>query len=228
MADKRYSEGTDYLVREVVPTTACDIDGNVIPNFSWTQTAPALITAVEPFESFGQIRAYQGDISGNVTGLDFGNRCQRQGTGGYTLGFWSNRNGRNLFGGDDLAAMVALNLRNEDGTEFNPASYDAFRTWILSANSTNMAYMLSAQFAASKLNVFNGFIDGDALLEVNGQIGTLNGWFALANTSLGSFGLTLSGHEERANQEGLKNIFDSVNNNNFVIINTACYACPAS
>ncbi len=222
-------EGTDYLVMEDVPTAACDLNGVVIPGFSWVQTAPAMIQTVEPFPSTTLRRAYQGDLFANVTGLDFGNRCQRQGTGGYTLGFWSNRNGKAIFeSGSDLAEMVALNLRNASGAHFNPTDYASFRTWLLGANATNMAYMLSAQYAASKLNVYNGFIVGDALLDVNGEIGTLNDWFAEAQTSLGNFGSTLSGDSERANQERLKNIFDAVNNNNFVIINTDCRVCTTN
>ena len=64
--------------------------------------------------------------------------------------------------------MVALNLRNANGSHFNPTTYAQFKTWILNATATNMAYMLSAQLAAMKLNVLNGFVDGAAVIYAPG------------------------------------------------------------
>jgi len=104
---------------------------------------------------------------GDDNTVEFGNVCVGAG-GGLTLGFWSNKNGQALFGADDLALMVSLNLRNADGTAFNPASYSAFRTWLLNATATNMAYMLSAQLAAMELNVLNGKVGGGALVYAPG------------------------------------------------------------
>ena len=213
-------DGTDYYVREDVPA-AC----NAPAGSYWQQTAPSSLTT--PPGSMVAVRGYEGTITNaNVTGLDFGNRCLRNGTGGFTLGFWSNRNGAALYGADDAAMLAALNLRNAAGAHFDPTSnHSAFKSWLLSANATNMAYMLSAQMAATSLNVHNGFIDGNALLDVGGQIGTINGWRTEANNSLGSFGNTTSPHAERAAQERLKNIFDAINNNNFLFIQTGCTAC---
>lgn len=91
--------------------------------------------------------------------VKFGNVCLGAG-GGRTLGFWSNKNGQALFGVDDLALMVNLNLRNANGSDFNPGNYTAFRTWLLGAKATNMAYMLSAQLSAMELNVLNGKVNG--------------------------------------------------------------------
>ena len=53
--------------------------------------------------------------------VEFGNLCLGAG-GGLTLGFWSNKNGKALFGADDLALMVSLNLRNASGSNFDPAT----------------------------------------------------------------------------------------------------------
>ncbi len=157
------------------------------------------------------------------TVVRFGNLCLGAG-GGKTLGFWSNRNGQALFGADDLAAMVALNLRNANGTHFNPASYTAFRTWLLNASATNMAHMLSAQLAAMKLNVHNGLVIGGSLIYAPGTtsanplgFATVNAVIAEADASLGADGLTLDGHPQRSSQEALKNALDRANNNlNFV------------
>ena len=41
-----------------------------------------------------------------ASGLNFGNVCVGAG-GGRTLGFWSNKNGKALFGAGDLALMVS-------------------------------------------------------------------------------------------------------------------------
>lgn len=155
--------------------------------------------------------------------VEFGNLCLGAG-GGRTLGFWSNRNGQALFGADDLTLMVGLNLRNADGTDFDPASYAAFRSWLLSATATNMAYMLSAQLAAMELNVLNGFVSASALIYAPGTNSANALGFAKvgkvmneANGELGLHGLTLSGSPYRDYQEALKRALDKANNNlNFV------------
>jgi hypothetical protein len=166
--------------------------------------------------------------------IDFGNVCLGGG-GGLTLGFWSNKNGQALVStntgnvsvcgaalpASDLAWLVGLNLRDGAGNNFDPASYTAFRTWLLSANATNMAYMLSAQLSAMELNVLNGKVNGSAIVYAPGTGGsdfksvcTLMG---LANTELGLHGSVLSGSPYRAYQEALKNALDRANNDqNFV------------
>lgn len=160
--------------------------------------------------------------------VQFGNLCIGAG-GGLTLGFWSNKNGQALFGADDLAAMVDLNLRNANGTHFNPTSYTAFRTWLLSATATNMAYMLSAQLAAMALNVHNTNVNGSALIYAPGTksanalgFATVNEVMAEANAELGLNGLTLAGSPFRANQEALKNALDKANNNKTFVQPTPC------
>jgi hypothetical protein len=51
---------------------------------------------------------------------------------------------------------------------------------------------------------------------------TINQIMDAANTSLGLYGLTLSGHAQRANQEQLKNWLDALNNNAGVLSPTPC------
>lgn len=151
--------------------------------------------------------------------VEFGNVCLGAG-GGLTLGFWSNKKGQALFGGDDKALMSSLNLRNAAGAAFDPASYSAFRTWLLSATATNMAYMLSAQLAAMELNVYKGKVNCNALVYAPGTQGanslgfiTVNNLMSEANTELGVHGLVLSDSPFRAYQEALKNALDKANNN---------------
>ena len=175
------------------------------PMGSWVQTAPESI-------------CYAFTADEDTEDLDFGNVCLGPG-GGHTLGFWSNRNGRRVMGDDggvgpELAGLSALNLRNADGSHFDPVSYDEFRGWILSATATNMANMLSAQLAAMWLNVEAGFVDGNALVysACADEFVTINDLMSAANTSLGLYGDTTSPHAERADQECLKNTLDDANN----------------
>lgn len=154
-----------------------------------------------------------------IAGLNFGNICVGAG-GGLTLGFWSNKNGQALIGADDLAALTALHLRKADGSDFDPATAAQVRTWLLNATATNMAYMLSAQLAAMKLNVFNGNVNGGSLIyapgttsaNVNG-FATVDAVIAEADAELAAHGLTLSGSPYRAYQEALKSALDNANNN---------------
>lgn len=168
-----------------------------------------------------------------LAGLDdetaqFGNVCVGAG-GGKTLGFWSNNNGQATLndGGSvapELALLSSRNLRNATGADFDPTTYAGFRTWLLSANATNMANMLSAQLAAMELNVEGGLVNGNALIYAPGTqsanaqgFATVNSVMAEANTSLGTNGNTTAAGATRTYQEALKNALDKANNNlNFV------------
>jgi len=166
-----------------------------------------------------------------ASGVLFGNVCVGAG-GGLTLGFWSNKNGQALFGADDLALMVSLNLRNASGGDFDPPGYGAFRSWILGATATNMALMLSAQLAAMELNVLNGFVSSGALVYAPGTNSANASGFASvgaimseANTELGLHGLTLDGSPARSYQQALKNALDNANNNR-TFVQPSPATCP--
>jgi len=218
---------TDFWTYEIIPN-AC----NAPAGSFWQQTLPTATGLITPPSlDPTQVRGYAGTIEGlDVTHLDFGNRCIRNGSGGLTIGFWSNKNGQALETSADFTALNGYNLRNANGSDRDftgtlTQMKSSYNSWLLSANATNMAYMLSAQMSATYLNVAHAKIDGTALLDVGGQIGTINGWITEANTSLGSYPNTTSPHAQRANQERLKNIFDAINNNNFLFIQTGCTAC---
>jgi hypothetical protein len=131
----------------------------------------------------------------------------------------------------DLGMLTNRNLRNSLGGPFDPGSYAAFRTWILGASATNMAYMLSAQLAAMELNVFNGKVNGAALVYAPGAtsanglgFASVNALMSEANTSLGTDGNTVAAGATRAYQEALKNALDRANNNlNFVQAQPCAY-----
>jgi hypothetical protein len=157
-----------------------------------------------------------------ASGLNFGNVCVGAG-GGMTLGFWSNKNGGNILkanGNAILNGVLALNLRKANGDLLGSVNLATFQSFLLSATATNMANMLSAQLAAMKANVLSGKVSGTALIYAPGTTSANAAGFATvdavmteANTSLGTFGLTLAGHAERAHQEALKNALDNANNN---------------
>jgi hypothetical protein len=193
----------DYAVTECIPVEP-----------TWMPTTP--------------IRVYITLEEGEVEAVEFGNLCLGPG-GGLTLGFWSNKNGQALFGADDLALMVALNLRDAAGAGFDPINYSAFRTWLLSANAVNMAYMLSAQLAAMELNVLNGKVNGAALIYAPGTnsanalgFATVADVMAEADAELGLHGSTPDGSPFRAYQQALKNALDAANNNRTFVQDGPC------
>lgn len=199
-----YLDPDIYTVSEFLP---------VEPN--WMATTPTSVSVTLSEESPSAL-------------VEFGNVCLGAG-GGLTLGFWSNKNGQALIGLMDLAALSALNLRNAEGTNFDTSDKKAFRTWILSATAENMAYMLSAQMAAMDLNVWKGFVNGDALIYAPGVAGanslgfaTVNQVLYQANYMLGLYGTAYAGDPWRAHMEALKNALDAANNNTNFVQSTPC------
>jgi hypothetical protein len=97
-----------------------------------------------------------------------------------------------------------------------------------------MAYMLSAQLAAMKLNVYNGLVSGPALIYAPGTgvanaagFATVNAVIGAANTALGNDGYTPSGDTNRPLQEALKNALDNANNNySFVQPSPCAFSFP--
>jgi hypothetical protein len=174
---------------------------------------------------------------GETTEVAFGNYCTVP-SGGHTLGFWSNKNGQaKLNDGNtmnpEFTLLNALHLRTAGGLDFDldlvnqtqAYNYLRFRSWLLSATATNMAYMLSAQLAAMRLNVEAGFVSGSAYYVPAGH--TVTWIMSAADTSLGLYPVTIYGSAQRSNQEQLKNWLDELNNNAGVLSPTPCaYTFP--
>jgi hypothetical protein len=158
-----------------------------------------------------------------VSGLYFGNVCIGAG-GGKTIGFWSNKNGQSLIDSGDLTALRALHLRNASGSDFDPTTNNGYRTWLLGATATNMAYMLSAQLSGSVLNVRNNLAKASSYIyapdtsSANAAgFATLGAVIAEADAALAANGLVLADSPVRAYQEALKDALDNANNDkNFV------------
>jgi hypothetical protein len=222
----------------LIPATSTFSVCEILPLDHWFQTGPvagAQVSSNGETATADAALCWIGAVpqTGNFDGLYFGNVCLGEG-GGKTLGFWSNRNGerrmsQTLGMANALAGLSAQNLRKANGNDFDPATYRKFRDWLLEATATNMAYMLSAQYAAMWLNVnavsaqWPG-VDPNSMIYAPGTnsanalgFATIAAVMAEANAELGLHGTAFMGDAWRAYQEALKNALDRANNNlNFV------------
>jgi hypothetical protein len=228
--------GTPALVTQLTANGGCATWSNLTTPGDYVVTE-ANANETNWFHSTGGTSMIMLASGGDET-RRFGNYCTAPG-GGLTMGFWSNKNGNKIITGNPsgtgttlLPAVVTLlnscQLVNANGTIHTfTNSYSAFRTWLLGANATNMAYMLSAQLAALKLNVYSGNLDGNAFDLCSHM--TVNGLISAACDSMTGPGnqLTLAGNPSRPGQEMLKNCVDAINNNGDVIPVTPCpYTFP--
>jgi hypothetical protein len=241
----------DFGNTEIDPNTgqAWALSFNVcetLPSGSWMENYPLLSSApisvsttsttIDATPSQGTNGAcWTGSVSRGTGLVTFGNACLTNGGGvGHTLGFWSNKNGQAAMNpmASDLAALSALNLRNANGTAFDPTQYNTFRSWLLNATATNMSYMLSAQLAAMKLNTIHLGATAGMYMYAPGTnranslgFATLGDVMDEANTILAANGVILSGNPLRARAEAVKTALDRGNNNlNWVGNSASCVA----
>jgi hypothetical protein len=155
--------------------------------------------------------------------VKFGNYCTVP-SGGKTPGYWSNKNGQALIDEADLTALSDLCLVNADGSDFEPTTKEAVKTWLLDSTAVNMAYKLSSHLAAMVLNLNEGYVNGNSFDLCSDQ--TVNALVTEANEALCADGITPAGDEpHRSEQEALKNCLDALNNNGPVVPPTP-NACP--
>jgi hypothetical protein len=210
-----------YTVCEQLPTTP---QGDC----SWIQTLPGRNTPGTQF--LGEGWCYAGEVSAaGVVNLEFGNACLCPPAGGFTPGFWSNQNGMAVLAANDPGWRDLLNsscLRSADGNLFQvPAgpfssAFGHFQTWLLQANATNMAYMLSIHTAAAKLNVaYKGLAPGTVLMLppnladcFGASTVSVQDLIAMAEALLCADGFTPPGDPNRDGQECVKDILDGLNN----------------
>lgn len=156
-----------------------------------------------------------------VSGLDFGNVCMTTTTGGYTIGYWGNKNGQAVLAANPgwMALLSGLNLVKKDGTAFDPVNYAGFKSWLQGAEATNMSYMLSAQLAATKLNIaYNGADYSGYGIVLDGGWMPIGDVIDAANAFLAAHPVTTSGSGARMMAEMYKDILDDLNNNRLVVI----------
>lgn len=80
--------GSSYIVSENLPCVDTNNDQICDVGSYWVQTAPL------PDSNGSQV--YSGIANASVTGLDFGDLCFYPPSGGFTIGFWSNKNGQKV------------------------------------------------------------------------------------------------------------------------------------
>jgi pyrimidine deaminase RibD-like protein len=181
--------------------------------------------------------------------VSFGNVCLgAANTGGGGLGFWSNKNGQVHITGAYLCELNALCLRNADGSNYDPVAgcptptnpqvntgKSSLKNWLLNAYATNMAYMLSAQLAALKLNVLKGYVNPSRLIYAPGTSSANAAGFATveavmneANTILCANGMISAGDPLRARAEAVKNALEKASgNSNYVQLQPCSLSAPA-
>jgi hypothetical protein len=205
LVDTAYTgEAGDYIFTVTEAGTYRVVE--VMPSGMWVQTAPE--------SGYHEITV---ELGKTYTDNDFGNVCLMPGTGGKTLGFWSNKNGQALITSDDVTKLNALNLYTPSGWAYPPFSSvlatakTQIKNYLLSATAADMRWMLSAQLIATKLNVLHGFLSGSTIVYVGPSTYVPSGFISIDDI-MANANTALSG-ANRAEQEYWKNLLDGLNNN---------------
>jgi len=179
----------------------------VMPSGMWVRTAPE-------DGRYTIIVTLGGDYPGN----DFGNVCLMPGTGGKTLGFWSNKNGQALITFDDVNALNDLNLYQPSEWAYPPfdttdlaKAKTQIKNYLLSATARDMRWMLSAQLIATRLNVLHGFLSGSTIVYVGPSTYVPSGFISINKIMENAKDALFNGN--KAEQEYWKNLLDGLNNN---------------
>jgi hypothetical protein len=161
----------------------------------------------------------------DFVGPDFGNVCLMPGTGGKTLGFWSNKNGQALINSSDVTELNGLKLYTPDKWAYPPfdtTNLTQIKSYLLNATAVDMRWMLSAQLIATKLNVLHGFLSGSTIVYVGSSTYVPSGFISI-NEIMANANTALSG-TDRAAQEYWKNLLDGLNNNRLPFVcSEPCY-----
>jgi hypothetical protein len=185
----------------------------VMPSGMWVPTAPV--------SGYYEITV---ELGRTYTDIDFGNVCLMQGTGGRTLGFWSNKNGQALITPTDIIALNTLNNLYKLSEWTYPPFTDKtqIKNYLLSATAKDMRWMLSAQLIATKLNVLHDFLSGSTIVYVGSSSYVPSGFISI-DEIMENANNALAG-TDRAEQEYWKNLLDGLNNNWLPFVCTGpCY-----
>lgn len=127
---------------------------------------------------------------------------------GKTIGFWSNKNGQALIDAADIAALNALNLKTASGADAVFTNAASVKTVLLGASATNMANMLSAQLAATVLNLRQGYFGSSTEIYVEGLLTSWSGNSQGSNLThnLDNDGDSASDSDGNVNQYGFASI----------------------
>jgi Carbohydrate binding domain/SdrD B-like domain/Secretion system C-terminal sorting domain len=169
---------------------------------------------------------------------NFGNVCLGEG-GANGMGYWMNKQGEaaveTAFKMEQaLWELRNLNLRNADGSPFDPYAFTDYRNWLQKANAKNMSHMVSAQLSVMYLNYLMGYVDGSRFVYTPG-CGFWSGKFMTVDVLLWytnyylQFTPSSTGNDpERSYLECLKDALDRANNNlTFVQLQPCGATAPA-
>ena len=152
--------------------------------------------------------------------------------GARSIGYWSNKHSSELIADADLSALRTLNLRNTNGSNFDPTTASEYQSWLTSANASNIAYQLSEHLSALKLNIAHGLtpltadVDSGRNLAtmmdhanclLSNPIGTCGGGFVGQNGSA-----TTAPSPLRTEQERVKNIIKKINSHGSFVQPASC------
>lgn len=178
-------------------------------------------------------------INNGMATIYFGNVCLGPG-GAKDMGYWISKKGEaalNDLGMMELALIELgqLNLRDATGNNFDPLTFEQFRTWLKGANSKNMVYMLSAQLAVAWLNEYMGYTEGKNRFNYIGTCGfpyakfmNLTAIIYVTNFYLGLYNSATAHDPNRSLFECMKSILENANSNlNFVQL-TPCDGIPVT
>lgn len=172
--------------------------------------------------------------------LNFGMVCLG-GAGAENIAFWMNKKGQALFDSLEdwqqeyiLYSLRYLNLRNSDGSDFDPKTYQDLRTWLQKSNAKNMAYKLSAQIATLFLNAEikmtgNRLIHtpGLSFLGIDYNFMEVNLFILVVNQEL--FSNAFGGDKNRQYQQWLYELAEQANNDsNFVQLQSCSSTLPTA
>jgi hypothetical protein len=164
------------------------------PSGNWVQTYPAAPGY------YADIRIIGNNV---VSNRDFGNVCVRYATG-YTMGFWSNKNGTAILNANTDTLLA------KTGYPSVSAIQDLFRS---SANATDMNVMLEAQYVAHLLNVaYKG-------ADYSGTGVLIGGVLYKYDDVMADFAALGRKTASRSTLEWYKDFFDGLNNNWFDLVN---------
>jgi hypothetical protein len=231
-----------YTVSEVLPTNLC---GTLTVN-CWSQTGNT--TTDSTFSYTGGVSAslssktYSVSASSptapwTVTGLDFGNVCLVSNGGGLTLGYWSNNNGQKILVPNWTAVATLINstlyLVNANGSRFTVSTasstgYKQLNTWLLSANSTNASYMLSAQMLTTEFDLKYGTMSNYLVKDpVTGNWVTISALITEASAFVQLNPNTTKTGTTRTQAVAYQTLFNALNNNQASVQATGSGGCPA-
>jgi hypothetical protein len=228
---KVHLTGTNILGETIDVYAFTDADGK----FVFKDLLPGNYTVEEVFPSGMWVNTTATSFSHELeegedyVGPYFGNVCLMQGTGGKTLGFWSNKNGQALITSSDVTELNTLNLYEPTGWEYPPfdttyltKARTQIKNYLLSATAVNMSWMLSAQLIATKLNVLHDFLSGSTMVYVGPSIYVPSGFISIDNIMANAN--SALGGTDRAEREYWKNLLDGLNNNWLPFVCTGpCY-----